>query len=106
MANLVASTNKPQSMQLHKQNVEFVPPPQHLPKLDPSDNISDNFTPVDQKEIEIEFDTLKRIQLSSEISIAYSEIIDGFKNSELNYEDLQEVLASYSLNPFDHIQIS
>ena len=43
------------------------------------------------------------MQLSSEISIAYSEIIDGFSNSELHHEDLQEVLASYSLNPFDHV---
>lgn len=92
---------------------------------------------LDPGEIELQFEPLNRVHLSSEISMAYSEIIEGLhKNfaaaadpagnndhklskaiADQDYEeipssrgltvdDLQEVLAGYSLNPFEHIQIN
>lgn len=65
---------------------------------------------LDPGEIELQFEQLNRVHLSSEISMAYSEIIEGFAaadpSSRLTVDDLQEVLAGYSLNPFEHVQIN
>ena len=60
---------------------------------------------VDEEEIELQFDMLSQLKISSEISIAYNEIIQGFKSSALSPEDLSSVLDNYQLNPFDPIQI-
>ena len=38
--------------------------------------------------------------------MAYTELIDGFSTSSLPVDDLQEVLASYAINPFEHVQIN
>lgn len=65
---------------------------------------------LDPGEIELQFEQLNRVHLSSEISMAYSEIIEGFAAADpsgrLTVDDLQEVLAGYSLNPFEHVQIN
>ena len=50
---------------------------------------------VDEEEIEIQFDILAQHKISSEISIAYNEVIQLFKSSEMTPEDLSDVLESY-----------
>jgi hypothetical protein len=76
-----------------------------------SERRSDRMTQqLDPGEIELQFEQLNRVHLSSEISMAYSEIIEGFAAADpsgrLTVDDLQEVLAGYSLNPFEHVQIN
>ena len=59
---------------------------------------SDNKTPheandfLDNDSIQIQFEHLNKAQICSEISIAYTEILDGFKDSSLTVEELSEVL--------------
>jgi hypothetical protein len=49
---------------------------------------------------------LNRAQICSEVSIAYTEILSGLKESSLSVEDLSEVLHLYHLSPFEHVQIN
>lgn len=46
------------------------------------------------------------MQICSEISIAYAEVLEGFKTGSLEVDDVHEVLGNYYLNPFEHIQIN
>lgn len=58
---------------------------------------------VNADSIEIQFEQLNQAHIYSEISIAYAEIINGFKESSLPEEDLHEALSAYHLDPFDAI---
>ena len=45
------------------------------------------------------------MKISSEVSIAYNEILGGFKESALTPQDMDEVLKSYCLNQFEQVEL-
>ena len=61
---------------------------------------------LDNDSIKIQFEHLNKAQICSEISIAYSETLKEFKESNTDIKELAEVLQRYHLNPFDHVQIN
>lgn len=70
-----------------------------------SNNDDENET-LDNDEILVQFEELQKVQICSVNSIAYCELIEELSQSNLQEEDMLEVLQNYCINPFDHIQIN
>ena len=67
------------------------------------DTPSEDGDGLDADEIQLHFEELKKVQICSEISIAYTELLGGFETSNIKVNEVHEVLSNYALNPFEHL---
>ena len=69
------------------------------------DNSEDKIS-IAESEINNLFYELDKLNIQSEVSIAYSELIRSLKSKSVDKGEIKEVIQGYGINPFEYTQIN